>query len=229
MSAEPKLVIFDVDGTLVDSQAHIVASMAAAFEAVQLAVPERERILSIVGLSLPVAIAELAPGASASILDTMVQRYKDAYTGLRSMDGDAASPLFAGAREVLDRLGAHDNILLGIATGKSRRGLRHLFDLHGFAPLFVTSQTADDHPSKPHPAMVLAALAETGVDPKNAVMIGDTSFDMEMGRAAGVRTMAVTWGYHPGERLARCQPDATVDNFAALHAAILNSLELTDD
>jgi phosphoglycolate phosphatase len=213
-----KLVIFDVDGTLVDSQADILASMAAAFASEGLAPPPREAVLGIVGLSLPVALARLLPEAEAPRLDRMVEAYKSAYLGLRQSNGPAASPLYPGIAALLDRLAGYERLLLGIATGKSRRGLTALLDGHGLARRFVTTQVADDHPSKPHPSMIFTALMEAGVEADDAVMIGDTSYDMEMARAAGVRGIGVSWGYHPAERLAAAS--AVVGDAAALQQAI---------
>ncbi|APZ51851.1 HAD-IA family hydrolase [Salipiger abyssi] len=196
-----RLVIFDVDGTLVDSQADIMASMTAAFESAGLPVPDREAVLSQVGLALPIALMELAPAAKAQH-ESMIDAYKQRYFGLRSEKGTPqSSPLFPHVRSVLDQLHAENETLLGIATGKSRRGLDGLLDGHDMRPLFVTQQCGDDHPSKPHPAMLEAALSETGVPAKRAVMIGDTSFDMQMARAAGMLAVGVSWGYHDAARL----------------------------
>lgn len=213
---EPRLVIFDVDGTLVDSQSHIAAAMEAAFAAEGLAVPPRADVLGVVGLSLDVAIGILAPGQPDAARARMIDAYRQAFFAQRA--GPEASPLFPGARMALEALAAEEALLLGIATGKSRRGLDHILQAHGLAHHFATRQVSDDHPSKPHPAMVLAALEETGVAPANAVMIGDTEFDIEMGRAAGVRTLGVSWGYHPADRLAGA--DAVVHGFDALPAAL---------
>ncbi|ETW12393.1 phosphoglycerate phosphatase [Roseivivax marinus] len=197
-----RLVIFDVDGTLVDSQADILAAMGGAFAAVNRPAPDRSAILGIVGLSLPQAMVALAPDLEADRRAVMVEAYKDAYFDLRAKAGVAeSSPLYPGVRDVLERLHAHPETLLGVATGKSRRGLDKLIEGHALEHLFVTRHCADDHPSKPHPAMVQAALADTGLDPHRAVMVGDTSFDMEMGAAAGVVPVGVAWGYHPAERL----------------------------
>ncbi len=221
-----KLVIFDVDGTLVDSQGDILASMRAAFESVGIAAPSRQDILSIVGLSLPLAVAQLAPGLTEAERDRMVDAYKASYRGLRLAKGTPqSSPLYPNVREVLDALHAVPHLLLGIATGKSRRGLDGLLDGHGLRPLFVTRQCADDHPSKPHPAMLRAALDEAGVSARDAVMLGDTSFDMDMAQAAGIRGIGVSWGYHPVDRLAAAS--TIIDDIRALPALLREEWELT--
>ncbi len=220
---EPRLVIFDVDGTLVDSQTDILAAMTHAFRCEALTVPSPAQVLSIVGLSLDVAIARLLPGAEPAGVARLVTAYKEAYMDLRVQSGAAqSSPLYPGARAVLDRLAGEPGTLLAVATGKSQRGLDKLIEAHGLQGLFVSLQVADFHPSKPHPAMVLAALAETGVEARRAVMVGDTTFDMDMGRAAGVGTIGVRWGYHPASAL---RADALIDDFAALPAALDRLLE----
>ena len=193
-----RLVIFDVDGTLVDSQADILGAMQVAFDSAGLAVPGRADVLGIVGLSLPVAIARLAPDASDALLAQLVEGYKSAYVAMRAKVGAAqSSPLYPGARGVLERLHALPDVVLGVATGKSKRGLDKLIEAHGLEPYFVTQQVADFHPSKPHPSMVLEAMAEAGATPADTVMIGDTSFDMQMAKSAGVCGIGVSWGYHP--------------------------------
>lgn len=195
MSAPLRLVIFDVDGTLVDSQADILAAMGRAFDAVSLPAPERAKILGIVGLSLDVAMARLAPGSDHT---RMVQAYKDAYMNLRAKTGAAqSSPLYPGARDALTRLSARDDLVLGVATGKSKRGLDKLIEGHGLEGVFVTQQVADFHPSKPHPSMIHQAMSDVGAQADQTAMIGDTSFDMEMAVAAGVYGLGVKWGYHP--------------------------------
>lgn len=197
----PRLVIFDVDGTMSDSQGHILAAMADAFAAVGAPLPAREVVLSIVGLSLEVAIARLAPEVPEADRDRMVAAYRAGFRDRRIAGGAASSPLFPGIAELIAELSADPATVLGIATGKSLRGAEALLDGHGLRRHFVTLQVADHHPSKPHPSMLLAAMAETGIGSARAVMIGDTSFDMEMARAAGMRSISVGWGYHPETEL----------------------------
>ncbi|MEW9919809.1 HAD-IA family hydrolase [Marimonas sp. MJW-29] len=219
MSAPLRLVIFDVDGTLVDSQGDIVAAMARAFAAVDLAPPPRDEVLGIVGLSLDVAMPTLRPDLSAAAHARMAQAYKDAYMQLRADAGVVqSSPLYPGAMQTLQALYALPEVLLGVATGKSRRGLDKLIEGHGLEGYFVTQQVADFHPSKPHPSMILQAMADTGVTPSETVMIGDTSYDMEMAAAAGVQGIGVSWGYHPRERLG--QASRIVEDYADLRAAL---------
>jgi phosphoglycolate phosphatase len=191
-----KLAIFDVDGTLVDSQAMIAASLTAAFTAEGLAVPERSRMMSIVGLSLVDAMAALAPDHGAAGHERLAAAYKEAFWQHRAR-GEHTEELFPGAHELLVKLRARGDVALGIATGKSRRGVAHLIEKHGYDGWFATVQTSDDHPSKPHPSMIITALAETGANPASAIMIGDTTFDIAMARAAGVGAAGVAWGNHP--------------------------------
>lgn len=219
MTANLRLIIFDVDGTLVDSQGDIVASMTAAFQAEGHKVPSRAQILSIVGLSLEVAIPQLVPGLDEAAYVRMVEAYKSAYMQLRASQGtQQSSPLYPGIRAVLDEWNAVPEFLLGVATGKSRRGLDALLAGHQMERLFLTQQVADHHPSKPHPAMLEAALNETGIDRQNAVMIGDTEYDMTMARAAGVHAIGVSWGYHGLDRLDLA--DKLVHSVADLPGAI---------
>ncbi|WGW05254.1 HAD-IA family hydrolase [Tropicibacter oceani] len=218
-----KLVLFDVDGTLVDSQGDILASMASAFTSVGAAAPTRGDVLGIVGLSLPLAMAKLAPDQSETAQAQMVEAYKQRYFELRKSGGAEASPLYPGMRALLERLHGQDELLLGIATGKSRRGLDALLDSLDLRRFFVTTQVADDHPSKPHPSMILTALREAGVDAQRAVMIGDTTYDIDMAHAAQVQAIAVGWGYHPAPSLAAAQ--RLVQDAAALETAITELLE----
>lgn len=213
-----KLVVFDVDGTLIDSQHMIVAAMTAGFEHAGLVPVARETVLSIVGLSLPMAVAALAPEASAHDQGRVVEGYRSAYLRGR-MHQDAA--LYPGAQDCLDALAARDDLMLAVATGKARRGLDALIDCHGWHGRFVSLQTADFHPSKPHPAMLQAALDEAGVEASRAVMVGDTEFDVAMGVAAGARAFGVAWGYHPPARLVAAGAALVAPDYPALTRALL--------
>jgi phosphoglycolate phosphatase len=212
-----KLALFDVDGTLVDSQAMIQASIHAAFSAEGLPVPERRAAMSVVGLSLVDAMRRLAPDCDPAVHDRLAAAYKQAFWDLRAANA-YPEHLFDGAIDLLKKLHARDDVLLGIATGKSRRGVAHLMAKHGFGGWFTTVQTADDHPSKPHPAMILAALAETGLRPGSAVMIGDTTFDIEMARAAGIGAAGVAWGNHPVDLLQQAGAHSISNDFKELEA-----------
>jgi len=194
-----RLVVFDCDGTLVDGQAAICETMELAFRNTGLAAPERNKVRRIVGLSLPFALRELAPDATDDERHAVVEAYKAGYRELR-LSGALREPLYADIAALIDELDAEGR-LLGVATGKSDRGLHACLDTHGIKHRFVSLQTADRHPSKPHPAMLEAALGDAGVAPADAVMIGDTSFDMEMAQAAGVRAIGVAWGYHEPREL----------------------------
>ena len=213
MTEALRLVVFDVDGTLIDSQNHIMAAMEAAFGASGHALPPRHEVLSIVGLSLPAAIERLVPHLPACDRTGIVESYKLSFGRLRA---EGTSPLYPGAVAALDVLGSRPEVLMGVATGKSRRGLSHVLAAHALGRHFVTTQVADDHPSKPHPSMLHAALAETGAEAARAVMIGDTTFDIAMGRAAGMATVGVGWGYHPADHLARAGADRVIGSFADL-------------
>lgn len=225
-TAPLRLVVFDVDGTLVDSQADILAAMAYAFQCAGHPCPSRDQVLGIVGLSLDVAVARLAPTLDPTHHAKMVNWYKDAYIDLRAQTGAAqSSPLYPGALEVIKTLHDVPEVLLGIATGKSRRGLDKLLEAHDLGRYFVTQQVSDHHPSKPHPAMLHAAQSETGVNAADAVMIGDTSFDMEMARAADMAGIGVGWGYHP--RAALHMAAQVIDDFSDLPNCLTNLWEPT--
>jgi phosphoglycolate phosphatase len=208
-----KLVLFDVDGTLVDSQNIIVASIRGAFQAYDMEPPSRERSLSIVGLSLFEAFTVLA-GPKAPV-EGLVQAYKDAF-GVLHLDPANGAPLFPGAGECIGQLRQRDDVLLGLATGKSRRGVVRLVESHGWEGVFATTQTADDAPSKPHPAMILQAMGELGVAPGDTVMIGDSSYDMAMARSAGVLPVGVSWGFQPVAALNEAGAARIVDSYGEL-------------
>jgi phosphoglycolate phosphatase len=201
-----KLAVFDCDGTLVDGQAAVCEAMDLAFAGADLPPPDRNAVRRIVGLSLPQAVRSLAPQASAQAQATAVEGYKNAFRTSRS-EGRLHEPLYDGMLDLLVTL-AESGWTLGVATGKSDRGLSACLTTHGVLDRFVTLQTADRHPSKPHPAMLEAALFEAGAKPADAVMIGDTTFDMSMARAAQVRAIGVAWGYHAPEELIEAGAEA---------------------
>jgi len=210
-----RLVIFDCDGTLVDSQHMIVKAMDMAFVAEGYPSPKRDAVLSIIGLSLPEAMQSLRQENSDAANSALCESYRKAFFELRS-HSDNEQPLFDGAEEALRKLAARDDIVLGIATGKSQRGVRSFCEMHGFESYFATIQTADDAPSKPHPAMIDQAMRETGIDSARTLMIGDTIFDMSMARNANVKGLGVTWGYHPAQDLEKAGADWLCSEFSEL-------------
>ncbi|WP_353229545.1 HAD-IA family hydrolase [Novosphingobium sp.] len=217
-----RLAIFDCDGTLVDSQADIAEAMEAAFAAHGLRAPPRTAIRRIVGLSLGEAIRQLAPHTDPETAASLVQAYKDAFRSRRAA-GVVEEPLYDGIAALVANLAA-SGWLLGVATGKSDRGLAHCLDRHGLAGHFVTLQTADRHPSKPDPAMIEACLDATGADRDQTVMIGDTAYDMAMAVNAGVRAIGVDWGYHHPDDLFAAGAEVVAGSVAQLHL-LLKDLE----
>ncbi len=213
------LVIFDCDGTLVDSQDTILHGLSVGYEAVGLPMPDRRTALSIVGLSLERAFLTLVGDENAHHVAAMSEAYR-ASKYARRAEGLDLDPLYPGTRDILDRLARRNDVLLGVATGKARRGVDHMVEVHGLHGRFATIQTADTSPSKPHPDMVLRAMAETGAEDHRTVMIGDTSFDMEMARSAGAHAVGVTWGYHDRERLLGAGAHVVIDHFDELYGAL---------
>lgn len=216
-----RLAIFDCDGTLVDSQANICRAMEDCFAQAKLDPPCREKTRAVVGLSLVEAMQAMLPEADRAFHVAMAEDYKRAFQRLRG-SGLVEEPLYEGIPELIAELD-ESGWLLGVATGKSDRGLRLCLEHHGIHARFVTLQTADRHPSKPHPSMIDTALAEAGAAPETALMIGDTSFDMAMARAASVTAIGVSWGYHDADRLKEAGADHIVDEAAEI-AAIARSL-----
>lgn len=209
-----RLIVFDCDGTLVDSQATIVACMQAGFIAEGMMPPPADAVRRIVGLSLVEAVLVLLPEPDPVLAARLAETYKAAFLDHRRRP-DFHEPLFPGTRELLDTLLSRE-VLMGVATGKAMRGLRAVLDQHGLERYFVTLQTADRHPSKPHPAMVLVAMEETGAAPEETMLVGDTSFDMAMARAAGVMPVGVSWGNHPAEELQAAGAVQVLDRFEEL-------------
>lgn len=216
-----RLVVFDVDGTLIDSQEFILEAMRRAFIKNGQEAPTDDQTLSIIGLSLEKAVSVISPDLSEVEAIDLANLYRQSFIDLRAeKGGEQTSLMYDGARDALERLHAQDKTLLGIATGKARRGLDHAYASHKIGHFFVTHQTADGNPSKPHPGMLERALYETGCEAHQAVMIGDTEFDIAMGKAAGFATIGVSWGYHPVERLQGAGPDFIIDTYGALDGVL---------
>ncbi len=213
-----RLVVFDVDGTLIDSQHNIVAAVEDAWRAEGMAAPQPDQIRRNIGLPLEEAIAALIPEADHAYHLHLTELYKQAFAANRKRS-DYVEPLFPGALEALDGLEDND-CLLGIATGKSRRGLDAVFERHDLAGRFVTVQTADDAPGKPNPGMLLRAMAETGALALRTAMIGDTWFDMQMAKNAGVRAIGVGWGYHEVRELTDAGAAKVIDGFCELQGVL---------
>lgn len=214
-----RLAVFDCDGTLADGQANICLAMALAFADAGLREPDPRDVRRIVGLSLPQAVAALVPDSTASLHEAVAEGYKRHFRAMRSDGRLAEEPLFPGIVDALTAL-LDGGWLLGVATGKSDRGLSLLLAHHGLTRHFVTLQTADRHPSKPHPAMLFAAMAEAGARADETVMIGDTGFDMAMAVAADARAIGVTWGYHGPDELVAAGAERLCDDAATLPAML---------
>ncbi|PIW29935.1 MAG: haloacid dehalogenase [Rhodospirillales bacterium CG15_BIG_FIL_POST_REV_8_21_14_020_66_15] len=219
-----KLCVFDCDGTIVDSQDSIVRSMQTAFRACGLEVPAPRDIRRVVGLPLATAALLLAPaGTDARMAENLAEAYRDTFSGLRR-SGQIDDPLYPGVHAAVDALDAA-GWLLGIATGKGRRGLDQTLERHGLKGRFVTLQTADSAPGKPDPGMLLNAMAEAGADRADTVMIGDTTFDIEMSKNAGVLAIGVAWGYHETAELTAAGAQRVIAGFEDLAPSLHELME----
>ncbi len=208
-----KLVLLDVDGTLVDSARIILDSQAEACAEHGVAFPGREIGLSVVGLSLEIALTELT--RRADLAPAITESYKRIFHEKRQ-DPNYTEPLYPGVKDTVEALLAREDVLLGIATGKSRRGANYILEREGWTRRMAIIRTADDGPSKPHPAMILGACEELGVAPDRTSMVGDSVFDMQMAKAAGARAIAVSYGFQPVAALEAAGADAVIDRFDEL-------------
>ena len=215
-----RLAVFDLDGTLVDSQHAIISSMRAGFESQGLMPPEPAAVRSVIGMSLDAAIEKINPDVRGLQTQRVAEGFKHHAHATQEHGNDRQpDPLMPGARAVLDRLESA-GVLLAIATGKGRRGLISVLEAHGLLSRFVSLQSADDAPGKPNPTMLRQAIAEAGAEARDSVMIGDTVFDLQMAHNAGVKSIAVTWGYHPADQLRSARPTAVIDHFEELDGVI---------
>jgi len=210
-----RLAVFDVDGTLLDSRNAISEAIGAAFTTLGLAAPPYEQTRRVVGLSLTEAMRTLAPDISEPHLDTLTEAYKQAF--VRQREEGRLEALYAGAREALSELKGQ-GWLIGIATGKARRGVEKFLEHHGFAEAFDAAFCADDGPGKPDPHMLRLNMDALGVDAARTVMIGDTSFDMAMARAAGAHALGVAWGFHTRDEIEAGGAHHIVEDFEGLRA-----------
>ena len=219
-----RLIVFDFDGTLVDSLQFIVTAFSRAFEDRGLPAPEPEAVRRIVGLRLEAAAARLLFGSQdpgpedMATAERIAASYRVAFKDMRARNL-VDEPLYPGVRETLALLNRAE-VNLGIATGKSRHGLVSSLERHELGGLFVTLQTADDGPGKPHPEILHRAMSEVGAEPKETVVIGDTSYDMEMATNAGVRALGVAWGYHGAEELRESGAAQIVESFPDLPSSL---------
>jgi phosphoglycolate phosphatase len=214
-----RCAIFDCDGTLVDSGGTIHRALGLAFAEHGLTLPPRKQAQRVIGLSLVEAMAALAPERDADLHGRMAATYKDAFVTLRGQS-QVEEPLFEGILPLLDAL-EERGWVLAVATGKSDRGLKHCLTSHELHERFISLQTADRHPSKPHPAMTLQALTDCGAEPQHSVVIGDTGWDMGMAKAAGCHAIGVLWGYHEAQELL----DAGADVLATHPCEVLEQAE----
>jgi len=220
--SDVKLIIFDFDGTLVDSRSLILESHRLVFPRFRLPIPDPADSLALVGKSLAAILAQLV-GSAAPIAE-MVRAYDLLLPQLRADPAFAESP-FAGVSELLCELHSRPDLALGIATGHRSDTIGPALDALCWTHYFSTIQAADTAPSKPHPAMLHQALQATGVQAEDAIFVGDTSFDMIMARAVGVRSIGVGWGYHQVEQLRATGASCIVESISELRVRIQDTLD----
>lgn len=215
MNSDVALVVFDWDGTVMDSVGRIVSSMRAAAELSGLMVPSEYQVKQIIGLSMDPVFDILFPGITTLQRQTVFEHFRQQYMS----DQHPATPLFAGAEQVIRQL-KQQGLLLAVATGKARKGLARLFAETGLETYFDTSRCADEAESKPSPDMLKQILTELKLPAHRAVMVGDSIHDMAMAQAIDMPRIAVTHGAHDREQLSRYQPKAIIDSLPELLKAL---------
>ncbi|MEI9889594.1 MAG: HAD-IA family hydrolase [Caulobacteraceae bacterium] len=213
--ARMKLVIWDVDGTLVDSRHSIFAAASAAYAKHGLPLPTYDEVRQIVGMSLVEGIAAISPQMSRERVEAIAQGYREAF-GVQVAVPGYVEPLYDGAAETLGRLRA-EGWKIAMATGKSRRGVETIIRMHGWADLFDSTHCADDGPGKPHPAMVLEAMKALGAAPEQTIVVGDTAHDMRMAKAAGVHARGCPGASTTAQEVLEGGADDVAGDFAALN------------
>jgi len=208
--ARYSLIVFDWDGTLIDSASAIVECIQLAARDLSLPVPDRDTASHVIGLGLHDSLRHAVPSLPSGQYGEFVARYRTHF-----LEREETMGLFPGVRELLDALRARGH-WLAVATGKSRRGLDRALEASGLGALFSATRCGDETQPKPHPAMLLELMQQLTVDPGQALMIGDTSHDLAMAAAAGVDALAVAYGAHPGEQLRALAPRACVASIAEL-------------
>ena len=212
-----RLVIFDLDGTLIDSEALIIGAVRDSFAAVNEPIPDDHAIRAISGITARDALVMLAPKADAARIDVLLESYVTHY---RARSSASREPMFAGARHALDRLQAAPETVLAVATGKGHSGAVTLLEHHGILGRFNSIETPTHNRGKPDPQMLETAMEKAGVDVAHTVMIGDTVHDMRMAKAGDVKAIGVAWGYHAVEDLRAAGADIVIRDFAELDAAV---------
>ncbi|WP_102958496.1 HAD-IA family hydrolase [Mangrovicella endophytica] len=214
-----RAILFDCDGTIADTLGLICEAMRRVFVAHALPAPGDAATRAIVGLSLETAIARLHPDGETALHGAMAETYRSTFRSTRD-DAQFRETLFDGVRDMLDALRSREEVLLGLVTGKSRRGVTAICTAHGLTDHFQVVRTADDCPSKPHPAMVLECCDTLGIRPRDALVIGDAVYDIEMAKAAGSDAIGVAWGAGKAETLLAAGALSVASNVAALALAI---------
>jgi phosphoglycolate phosphatase len=216
-SGRRTLVLFDLDGTIVDGQHSIRATFEVVFPAFGYAAPDPHAVRSVVGLSLPFAITHLlGPEAPAN---RIAEAYKEHFHAMRATPGYSES-LYDHVDATIRRLAARDDLLLGTATGKALRGINWLIDKHGWHGFFTTLQGSDTAASKPSPEMVFNACSETGMEPEDVIVFGDSVYDMQMAANAGARGVGVSWGYGGRDELIEAGASRIIESFAEVEPMI---------